>query len=49
VKAIAEAHGGRVSVESTAAHGTRFEVVLLRDARPLDSALAKKPEVASSS
>jgi PAS domain S-box-containing protein len=33
VKAIAEAHGGRVSVESTAAHGTRFEVVLLRDAR----------------
>lgn len=33
VKAIAEAHGGRVSVESKEAEGTRFEVVLLRDAR----------------
>ncbi len=34
VKAIAEAHGGSVHVESSASAGTRFEIVLRRDARP---------------
>ena len=33
VKAIAEAHGGRVRVASSPSDGTRFEVVLPRDAR----------------
>ena len=35
VRAIAEAHGGSVGVQSSATEGTRFEMVLRRDARPL--------------
>lgn len=43
VKAIAEAHGGHVTVESSEAAGTRFEIVILRDARSL--ATPARPEL----
>jgi PAS domain S-box-containing protein len=49
VRAIAEAHGGHVSVESSATEGTRFELVVLRDARPLQQATEPPPAPAVAS
>jgi PAS domain S-box-containing protein len=47
VRAIAEAHGGHVSVESSATEGTRFELVVLRDTRPLVPATEPPPAPAA--